>query len=152
MATFSSSSSSSMLPWGLKEPRWPALPFPLVPFPFAGLPLPLMLWLVEVVLMGKGSTLHSCFFFNATPLALILWPNVSAVRYLYCPFTRPTVPDHILSSRRRKKRKVELMRKMMWINANELQPTLLFTLLNCLRKLSLTLRVPSEQQRVSTIT
>src|SRR5699024_7512774 len=78
MATFSSSSISSMLFEGLNEPRVEPLP--------VGVP------------KGNGSTLHSCFFFSATPLALILWPNVSAVKYLYWPLTRPTVPDHILTA------------------------------------------------------
>lgn len=44
---------------------------------------------------GKGSSAHCCFFLSPTPFALILWPNVSAVRYLYWPFTSPTVCDHI---------------------------------------------------------
>lgn len=44
----------------------------------------------------EGSRIQTCFFFSAFPLALVLNPNVSALRYLYFELMSPMV-QHPLS-------------------------------------------------------
>lgn len=57
-------------------------------------PRQLLKWENSMFLLSPvfdGSNVHNCFFFKLAPFAFSLYPNVSAVMYLWFPLIKPIV-------------------------------------------------------------